>query len=138
MWHLFRENFPEDAKRLHVIFGNTGVEYPESLKFARQLGTQWGGDHFHEVLPLKTEKEGLKYEAQLKVLQWVADIAVELSKALIKILNGILDSVLCAGSNPKWIHYYRHSKKQRTRKKYYNLMRRELWREMAGISEGTK
>ena len=51
LWHLFRENFREDARSLHVIFGNTGVEYPESLKFARQLGIQWGGDHFHEVLP---------------------------------------------------------------------------------------
>ena len=71
LWHLIRTHFPEEAKRLHIIFGNTGVEYPESLKFARQLGKEWGGEMFHEVTAEKTEKEGLKYAAQQEVLEWL-------------------------------------------------------------------
>ena len=49
LWHLIRETCPEESKNLIVIFGNTGVEYPESLKFARKLGKEWGGDNFHET-----------------------------------------------------------------------------------------
>ena len=73
LWHLIRENFPADAERLYIIFGNTGVEYPESLHFAREIGKKWGGVRFCEVTPLKTESEGLKYEAQKRVLAWVEE-----------------------------------------------------------------
>jgi 3'-phosphoadenosine 5'-phosphosulfate sulfotransferase (PAPS reductase)/FAD synthetase len=73
LWHLIKTHFPEWLDRIVIIFGNTGVEYPESLKFARQLGKEWGGDNFHETKPLKTETEGLKYEAQVQVLQWLID-----------------------------------------------------------------
>lgn len=71
LWHLIRTYFPEEAKRTATIFGNTGVEYPESLTFARKLGKEWGGDNFHETHPLKTEKDGLKYDAQCEVLEWI-------------------------------------------------------------------
>ena len=30
LWHLIRSRFPEQAGRLHIIFGNTGCEYPEA------------------------------------------------------------------------------------------------------------
>ena len=73
LWQLIRENFPADAERLYIIFGNTGVEYPESLHFAREIGKKWGGVRFCEVTPLKTESEGLKYEAQKRVLAWVEE-----------------------------------------------------------------
>lgn len=69
LWHLVRTYFPEWQDRLVIIFGNTGVEYPESLRFARKLGREWGGDNFHEAVPLRTEREGLKYEAQRQLLQ---------------------------------------------------------------------
>lgn len=36
LWHLVRTYFPDEA--YHVIFGNTTVEFPESLAFARKLG----------------------------------------------------------------------------------------------------
>lgn len=73
LWDLIRRYCPEEAGRLHIIYGNTGVEYPESLHFARELGAAWGGERFHEVRPLKTEKDGLKYAAQCEVLQWLTE-----------------------------------------------------------------
>lgn len=73
LWHLIRTYFPEWQGRIEIIYGNTGVEYPESLQFARKLGEEWGGEHFHETRPLKTEQEGLKYAAQCKVLAWVIE-----------------------------------------------------------------
>lgn len=73
LWHLMRTHFPEWNNRLAIIYGNTGVEYPESLQFARQLGKEWGGENFYETRPLKTEKDGLKYEAQRQVLEWIVE-----------------------------------------------------------------
>lgn len=71
LWHLIRTFFPD--KHPAIIFGNTGVEYPESLYFARKLGKEWGGADFYETTPLKTEREGLKYEAQARVLKWLIE-----------------------------------------------------------------
>ena len=69
LWWLIRTFYP-DAKPF-VIFGNTGVEYPESLRFARKLGKEWGEGRFREARPEKLEKDGLKYEAQREVLAWL-------------------------------------------------------------------
>lgn len=71
LWHLIRTHFPD--KKYKVIFGNTGVEFPESLKFARELGAKWGGSDFYEATPAKTEKDGLKYQAQKEVLRYLID-----------------------------------------------------------------
>lgn len=73
LWDLIRRNFPEEGEKLHIIYGNTGVEYPESLRFAREIGEKWGGNRFHEVKPLKLEKDGLKYEAQCYVLKMIVE-----------------------------------------------------------------
>ncbi len=67
LWHLIRETCPEEAKTLIVIFGNTGVEYPESLSFARKLGKEWGGNNFHETELDRIKVPRLKYEAQKEV-----------------------------------------------------------------------
>jgi 3'-phosphoadenosine 5'-phosphosulfate sulfotransferase (PAPS reductase)/FAD synthetase len=69
LWHLIRTNFPD--KVIEIIYGNTGVEFPESLSFARQLGKEWGGEHFHETQLDRTKADGLKYEAQCEVLEWL-------------------------------------------------------------------
>jgi len=71
LWHLIRTYFP-DAK-YHVIFGNTTVEFPESLKFAKKLGEEWSNENvqFHEVMPDRLSEDGLKYEAQKEVLEWL-------------------------------------------------------------------
>ena len=71
LWDLIRRYFPGQAERLHIIYGNTGVEYPESLQFARRIGKEWGGERFHEARPLPLEHDGLKYEAQCEVLRWI-------------------------------------------------------------------
>jgi len=69
LWHIIRKYFPE--KSPEIIFGNTGVEYPESLKFAREIGKEWGDEHFHETQLSRTEQDGLKYQAQREVLEWL-------------------------------------------------------------------
>ena len=69
LWHIIRTYFSE--KDYKVIFGNTGVEYPESLKFARKLGKEWGGKNFYETKPDHTKHEGLKYQAQKETLEWL-------------------------------------------------------------------
>lgn len=73
LWDLIRRYAPEQAEHLHVIYGNTGVEYPESLQFARELGAAWGGGRFHETRPLPLERDGLKYEAQCEVLRYLTE-----------------------------------------------------------------
>lgn len=69
LWHLIKTHFPEQNEKTAIIFGNTGVEYPESLQFARQLGSEWGGDNFFEATPERLKQDGLKYEAQRQVLE---------------------------------------------------------------------
>lgn len=71
LWHLVRTYFPNET--YHVIFGNTTVEFTESLKFARRLGMEWSNEkvQFHEVLPDRLTEDGLKYEAQKEVLEWL-------------------------------------------------------------------
>ena len=46
---LFERNFPEDFKKVYGIFGNTGIEFPESLKFAREYGKEHFKDNFKET-----------------------------------------------------------------------------------------
>ena len=67
LWHLIRTTCPEEAKNMFIIFGNTGVEYPESLRFARWLGREWGGANFHEARLDRIKMPRLKYEAQKEV-----------------------------------------------------------------------
>lgn len=71
LWHLAKTYFP--YQEYHIIFGNTTVEFPESLKFARRLGEEWSSEkvHFHEVLPDRLSEDSLKYEAQKEVLEWL-------------------------------------------------------------------
>lgn len=69
---LIRRFFPEEATRLAVIYGNTGVEYPECVKFARQIASDWQLD-FHEARPGKTETPGYKYAGQRKIWEWLVD-----------------------------------------------------------------
>jgi len=68
LWHLILTTCPEQAKNMVVIFGNTGVEYKESLYFARDLGKKWGGENFYETKLDRIKVPRLKYEAQKEVL----------------------------------------------------------------------
>lgn len=71
LWHLIRTHFPEQARRLNIVYGNTGVEYAECVKFSRQLAREWGNGNFHEALPARTEAPGLKYCAQREILEYL-------------------------------------------------------------------
>lgn len=52
---------PEQFSRMLCIFGNTGIEFPESLKFARKYGREKFGVRFHETELSKLEEDELKY-----------------------------------------------------------------------------
>lgn len=83
MWHLIRETCPDEADRMVVIFGNTGVEYPESLQFARRIGKEWGGENFYETKLDRLKVPRLKYEAQKEVWEMIeknGDVARYLKK----------------------------------------------------------
>lgn len=69
LWHLIRQHFPVQSDKLAIIYGNTGIEYPECVTFARKLAKEWCSDNFYETKPAKTEEDGLKYEAQQAVLE---------------------------------------------------------------------
>jgi 3'-phosphoadenosine 5'-phosphosulfate sulfotransferase (PAPS reductase)/FAD synthetase len=64
LWHLIRHFRPD----ILVIYGNTGVEFPECVKFSRQLAADCSLN-FHETKLLKTEKPGYKYEGQRLIWQ---------------------------------------------------------------------
>jgi 3'-phosphoadenosine 5'-phosphosulfate sulfotransferase (PAPS reductase)/FAD synthetase len=68
--HLIRATVPEQAARMPVIYGNTGVEYPECSSFARQLRAEWNLN-LHEARPGKTDAPGLKYAAQRRVWDYL-------------------------------------------------------------------
>lgn len=59
---LIERHFPEQFQRVHCIFGNTSIEFPESLHFARQYGETHFGDRFHETELLRLREDELKYE----------------------------------------------------------------------------
>ena len=69
LWHLIRTHFPAEAERMAIIYGNTGVEYPECVRFSRRMAKEWGCGNFHEATPGKTDRPGLKYAAQQEILQ---------------------------------------------------------------------
>lgn len=69
LWHILRTYFPEEAARTAIIYGNTGVEYPECVKFSRELAKDWGKGNFYEATPGKTEVMNYKYKAQQEIWQ---------------------------------------------------------------------
>lgn len=71
LWHLIETHFPDWKDRIKIIYGNTGVEYPECVSFSRMLAKEWGNGNFHETVPERTESESLKYSAQQEVLRYL-------------------------------------------------------------------
>lgn len=82
LWHIIFTHFPEWIDRIVIIYGNTGVEYPECVKFARQLKCDWKCN-FCEAIPGKTECPGFKYKAQQEILQYLIETG-EVEKILKK------------------------------------------------------
>lgn len=69
--HLIRSRFQEQAIKMPWIYGNTGVEYPECVKFTRQIAQDWQLE-FYEARPGKTDAPGLKYAAQRRIWEHLA------------------------------------------------------------------
>lgn len=69
---LVRRFFPDRLASLIVIYGNTGIEYPECVKFARWLAREWQLD-FHEARPGRTNRRGFKYAGQRRI--WLRLVA---------------------------------------------------------------
>ena len=59
---LIERFLPDEFKKVHCIFGNTGIEFPESLKFARKYGNEHYGSRFHETKLSKLENDELRYD----------------------------------------------------------------------------
>jgi 3'-phosphoadenosine 5'-phosphosulfate sulfotransferase (PAPS reductase)/FAD synthetase len=68
---MIRRFFPDLWSRLHLIYGNTGVEYPECVQFWHQVVDEWGlGDRAHEARPGATSEPGYRYDTQRRIWQW--------------------------------------------------------------------
>jgi len=72
LWDLIRRFFPDQAARLVIIYGNTGVEYPECVTFARRMAKEWGGE-FYEARPAKTSRPGFKYAGQRRIWEYLIE-----------------------------------------------------------------
>lgn len=59
---LIERHCSNEFETVHCIFGNTGIEFPESLKFARQYGREHFGDRFHETELSRLEEDELRYD----------------------------------------------------------------------------
>lgn len=66
--HLVLEQCPEIA----VIYGDTGVEFPECRSYTFDLAKKWGFD-LHIAKPEKTARPGYRYAAQKRIWQELID-----------------------------------------------------------------
>ena len=70
---LIERYFPEEFKTVHCIFGNTGIEFPESLKFARKYGREHFADRFHETELSRLEEDELRYDFARELVEELED-----------------------------------------------------------------
>ena len=64
---------PEEFERVLCIFGNTRIEFPESLKFARKYGKEHFADRFYETELLELEEDELRYDFARELIQRLED-----------------------------------------------------------------
>jgi len=69
---LIQRYFPEQAQRVAVVYGNTGVEFPECVKWARSRTKELGVE-FYEACPGSIECRHYKYAAQRRIWQRLID-----------------------------------------------------------------
>lgn len=79
---IIRRFCPDIWLRMHLIYGDTGVEYPECRAFWRQYIKDWRLDgRAHVAKPGRTAEPGLKYEAQRRIWEWAVKTG-EIEKVL--------------------------------------------------------
>lgn len=66
---LIERFLPTEFSKTFCIFGNTGVEFPESLKFARSYGKEHFGERFKETKFLELKEPELRYDFAKKIVQ---------------------------------------------------------------------
>lgn len=66
---LIERFLPDEFSKVHCVFGNTGIEFPESLKFARKYGNEHYGDRFHETKLSVLEEDELRYDFAQQLVQ---------------------------------------------------------------------
>lgn len=71
---LAERYLPEYFSRMLCIFGNTGIEFPESLKFARKYGAEHFGDRFHETELSRLEEDELRYDFARQIVAELEEI----------------------------------------------------------------
>ena len=64
---------PDVFNELYCIFGNTGCEFPESLRFARKYGKEHFQERFVETDLLRLKDGELRYEFARKIVQQLED-----------------------------------------------------------------
>lgn len=70
---LIERYAPEAFGKVHCIFGNTGIEFPESMKFARYYGKKHFGERFHETKLSELEEDELRYDFARELIQRLED-----------------------------------------------------------------
>ena len=70
---IIERNFPEKFKEIYCIFGNTGIEFPESLKFARGYGREHYDERFVETELLCLEEDVLRYNFARQIVDELED-----------------------------------------------------------------
>lgn len=70
---LIERFLPEIHEKCLCIFGNTGVEFPESCKFAREYGRKHFGERFIETKPMHLDHDELRYDFAKKLVKQLED-----------------------------------------------------------------
>lgn len=63
--------FPDqwDSGLVQVVYGNTGIEYPECVQFWKALSPGWG-DRAHMATPSRLDEPCYKYDSQREIWDW--------------------------------------------------------------------
>ena len=61
--------FPNEFRKIYCIFGNTGIEFPESLQFARRYGKEHFGERFYETELSELEEDELRYDFAKSIIE---------------------------------------------------------------------
>ncbi len=70
---IIERYIPELHRHIYCIFGNTGIEFPESLKFARKYGVEHYGERFKETKRSRLREPELRYEFAKRLIAQIEE-----------------------------------------------------------------